>query len=81
MIRDSNLTLDSSIHYYRGRENRFNCTCANVDSFGQLKGQLNDTINEELRCGDDEGVDVFDDAGKSGMALNSILKVRKRNSQ
>ena len=58
------------------RTNRFDCSCANVDGFGQLMGQLNDTVNEGLVCNDDPGVDVYDDAGKSGMALNSILKVR-----
>ena len=65
--------------YNRSRENIFSCiNCAKVESFGQLMVQLNTTNNARLKCiiANQDKVDVFHDAGESGMALNSILTVQ-----
>ena len=64
------LTLVTQYEYYRNRQNNFNCTCDNVNTFVKLMDQLGDKINEEELVCSDGGVP------KSGKALNSILKVK-----
>ena len=44
--------------------------------FAQLTSHLNDTIHEYLACKDDPQVNIFEKAGKIGMAINSDLKKR-----
>ena len=69
------LTLISRPH--KGRENRFDCTCDNVDTFGELMGQLNHTANKDLSCKNKKTeVKIFEAFGTPGMALESTLEVR-----
>ena len=69
------LTLISRPH--KGRENRFNCSCNNLDTFGELMGQLNHTANNGLSCKDDDigEVEIFEAFGTPRMALESTLEV------
>ena len=64
-----------------GKNNRFECSCDNVNTFGELMGQLNDTANIGLSCKDDDigEVEIFEAFGTPGMALESRLKVRALN--
>ena len=63
--------------------NRFDCSCDNVNTFGELMGQLNHTASNGrgrgLSCkNDDTGkmVEIFEYLGTPGMKLASTLKVR-----